>query len=420
MKKDLNMLQTLVAQGLRGGGITLNSNTKGFSRSLTLKNIFDFKKPEKKKTAFTLAETMIVIVVLGIIATLTIPALVNKNKESVAKTKVRKAMAAYESAINKMIIENDLKSDTALNEWAGATANCGNPSNYFKKVQDVNGCIFKTSDGIWWDISDIERPVISFKEINADNATQITTNANNANDKTAFVLVGRFGTDGSLRVDDLAYEKDNSISDDNNYESYEQVAKLYNFIGIKENKSDIPVVKTFSECNGADTCIIEYDCPALEDQTKTCNIEYKKMARNIYECVDERFDGNWSAYKCYKYVQTQTIEERYITIEGQPEWYNRENAKSEKNCAKSTYNGCSGYGDYWTLAKTHCESTGGRLPTAEELFSISSQLPEGTCYWASNTNYYNNAANYVCNPTPSSLDMSFMNDGGMGVICVDN
>ena len=89
----------------------------------------------RKENAFTLAETMIVIVVLGIIATLTIPALVNKNKESVAKTKVRKAMAAYESALNKMIIENDLKSDTALNEWASATANCGNPSNYFKKVQ---------------------------------------------------------------------------------------------------------------------------------------------------------------------------------------------------------------------------------------------------------------------------------------------
>ena len=184
---------------------------------------------KRKINGFTLSETLIVVVVLGIIATLTIPALVNKNKESVAKTKVRKAMAAYESALNKMIIENDLKSDTALNEWVGATANCGNPSNYFKKVQG-DGCIFKTSDGIWWNISDIERPVISFKEINAGNEEQITANANNANDKTAFVLVGRFGTDGSLRVDDLGYE----IRHD--YESsLAQVQKLYNFLSGKKS-----------------------------------------------------------------------------------------------------------------------------------------------------------------------------------------
>ena len=145
-------------------------------------------------------------------------------------------MAAYESALNKMIIENDLKSDTALNEWASATANCGNPSNYFKKVQG-DGCVFKTSDGIWWNISDIERPVISFKEINAGNEEQITTNANNANDKTAFVLVGRFGTDGSLRVDDLAYETANSVDDTNGYASRAQVEKLYKLLGLKSTSA---------------------------------------------------------------------------------------------------------------------------------------------------------------------------------------
>ena len=170
---------------------------------------------------FTLAETMIVIVVLGIIATLTIPALVNKNKESVAKTKVRKAMAAYESALNKMIIENDLKSHETLTAWAGA--NCANSTNYFKKVQG-DGCIFKTSDGIWWNISNIERPLIAFKQ---DDLT--IDKANNANDKTAFVLVGRFGNDGSLRVDDLAYETTGNNADQ---DSDTQVKKLYSFLGL--------------------------------------------------------------------------------------------------------------------------------------------------------------------------------------------
>ena len=238
----------------------------------------------KHKNGFTLSETLIVVIVLGIIATLTIPALVNKNKESVAKTKVRKAMAAYESALNKMIIENDLKSDDTLAAWAGdAENNCANSTNYFKKVQG-DGCIFKTSDGIWWDISNIERPVISFKEINTANATQITTNANNANDKTAFVLVGRFGTDGSLRVDDLAYETANDTAN-----SKAQVEKLYSLLGLKTTNAGS--VETIS-CDD-DDIVCKYK---RGDTLPTCTgIEKKSCV--IYE--DEELHMGEMAYVVY-------------------------------------------------------------------------------------------------------------------------
>ena len=241
----------------------------------------------KNLKAFTLSETMIVIVVLGIVATLTIPALVNKNKESVAKTKVRKAMAAYESALNKMIIENDLKSDDTLTAWADA--NCANSTNYFKKVQDVNGCIFKTSDGIWWNISNIERPVISFKEINAGNEEQITANANNANDKTAFVLVGRFGTDGSLRVDDLAYETANSETV-NNYKSYDQVAKLYNFLSGKKSSG------------GEETS--EYTFAS--QRQKYLNGDFSTSCQELYGNDVDCWDGN-ICVACTKYEDDSII-----------------------------------------------------------------------------------------------------------------
>ena len=238
----------------------------------------------RKKAAFTLAETMIVIVVLGIIATLTIPALVNKQKESVAKTKVRKAMAAYESALNKMIIENDLKSDTALNEWAGAVQNCGNPSNYFKKVQG-DGCIFKTSDGIWWNISDIERPLIAFKEDDLDQ-----TKANAANDYSAFVLVGRFGNDGSLRVDDLAYETANSVDDANGYASKAQVEKLYTLLGMKSAQSG-ETEEQWEDCGD--------DCQKIDDWTfsnscKSCKYTEQRQGNMYLDYEDE--DGNINHY----------------------------------------------------------------------------------------------------------------------------
>ena len=44
----------------------------------------------KSKIAFTLAETMIVLVILGVVAAITIPALVNRHMEAERKTKYRK------------------------------------------------------------------------------------------------------------------------------------------------------------------------------------------------------------------------------------------------------------------------------------------------------------------------------------------
>ena len=335
---------------------------------------------------FTLAETMIVIIVLGIIATLTIPALVNKNKESVAKTKVRKAMAAYESALNKMIIENDLKSDDTLTAWAGNAGNgCANSTNYFKKVQG-DGCIFKTSDGIWWNITDIERPVISFKEINADNEEQITTNANNSNDKTAFVLVGRFGTDGSLRVDDLAYETANSIADANGNQSKTQVEKLYTLLGMKKAGSNT-TQSPFAKCNHADTCTITYNCPTTEEPNKTCTMEYTKVT---IEAAFGEYDG----------FTLSSSEAGDIWIADITVLYNITDAKLDENCSESRDElFCKEYGDYWTLAKRHCEAQKAHLATTAELTSLynAGKLENESYYFASDIMDYDTSGAYIFN-----------------------
>ena len=151
------------------------------------------KQPlESKKKGFTLQETLIALTILGVVAAITIPALINKYIEATNRVKVKKAMAAYEKALNNMVVENGISG--SIKSWADEVANCGNTNKYFKIINGGD-CRFQTSDKVWWDISDIEHPIISINgEIDDDTV---------ANGKDVFQMVGEF--DGSvLRVNDLA------------------------------------------------------------------------------------------------------------------------------------------------------------------------------------------------------------------------
>ncbi len=184
---------------------------------------------KNKKTAFTMAETLIVIAVLGIIAILTIPNLFRNQVEAQHRTKVKKSMAAYEAMFNKMVMENELRSSLAITSWAdGTDNNCANISVYFKKSID-KGCTFKTSDGVWWNIANIQRPIIAFKEENLD-----FDKANDPDDMDAFILVGRIDDSvGTIRVDDLQFETNNPLDNSDN-----QVAKLFGFMNKSKNNGN--------------------------------------------------------------------------------------------------------------------------------------------------------------------------------------
>ena len=77
-----------------------------------------------KKKGFSLSETIIVSIVLGIIATITIPNIVSRHKTSINRTKVKKAMAKYDHIINNMIIENRFTSKQEFSNWADGTGLC--------------------------------------------------------------------------------------------------------------------------------------------------------------------------------------------------------------------------------------------------------------------------------------------------------
>ena len=58
------------------------------------------------------------MVILGIVAAIVVPNLINRQVENANRTRVKKAMAAYEKAINFIIIENDIRSTERLKQFA--------------------------------------------------------------------------------------------------------------------------------------------------------------------------------------------------------------------------------------------------------------------------------------------------------------
>ena len=104
------------------------------------------------KKAFTLAEVLITLSILGVVAALTIPALVNRNSDIAAQTKLKKAIAAYETAAAVYMAESGKANTDAWLSDKG-TASCDNVGSYFKIVNTVagtNNCEFTTSDGVLW------------------------------------------------------------------------------------------------------------------------------------------------------------------------------------------------------------------------------------------------------------------------------
>ena len=192
-----------------------------------------------RRAAFTLAETLIVLVILGIVAAITVPALVRNQMDAQNRTRLRKAMTVYDMAINKIVVENQLKSDEAVYQLA-PKGDCHFTAQYFKVAENVvengnqNLCKFRTNDGVWWDISDILRPVVGLR---ADDL-------NNQNSDTRFQLLSHFDKNGALRVDDLAYEQAQ-----NNINNINALGKLFAFINGEEPPEKLFINPGSRECS---------------------------------------------------------------------------------------------------------------------------------------------------------------------------
>ena len=316
----------------------------------------------KVQRSFTLAETMIVITMIGLIAAVTIPSAIKRHSELVNITKVKNAMKLYSDVINRVIIDYKLNSNAQLSQFAESEGNieCQNVLKYFKYVER-SGCTFRTDDGIWWNVSDFDNPMISVKSINTEESlAQAQENVTDSDDKTTFYFLASFDEDSKLRVNDLYYYL---FFGDENEDEY--MIKLWNYI---ENKKIGEKVSAFAKCNAKNMEICEVGNLTYR-LTPIPEYNYTISTTNI--CDPEILAGENRCVGVSNYVSSTPQKSIYISDPVFLSADEQADAKSEETCKLSRdYRTCKTNGDYWAAAKRKCETTGGRLGNAGEIISL--------------------------------------------------
>lgn len=169
-----------------------------------------------KKRAFTLAEILSVVVILGIVAAITIPSAIKHNSKSISKTKIKKAMAAYERFVQTAKIENNLYSINDFENFKNNN-NCEASLRYFKinRHDAQNPCMFRTSDGLWWNLNPGSPPVAleqmaivstDREKLTENNPRRIYELVRDLNDNDLYAFTVSVDQNGAFRVNDYDYE----------------------------------------------------------------------------------------------------------------------------------------------------------------------------------------------------------------------
>ena len=103
MEKDFNKNTETLSEQL----ITPPRKTKAGCRNRFSGLLFGFVSGEKKFSAFTLAETLITLAIIGVIAAITVPSLITSIKERQYATATKKAQSILGNGYRKLIALND-------------------------------------------------------------------------------------------------------------------------------------------------------------------------------------------------------------------------------------------------------------------------------------------------------------------------
>lgn len=124
-KGQKTMTNIKVVENTKERQVNMNKEEKLSNITSTLTPLL--KEERVKKAAFTLAETLITLTILGIIASITIPNLINSYNERQYVTKLKKEYATLSNALEAAVVENG-----PVTSW-----NFKNSNDYGNKEADI-------------------------------------------------------------------------------------------------------------------------------------------------------------------------------------------------------------------------------------------------------------------------------------------
>ncbi len=228
----------------------------------------------KIKNGFSLSEILIAIAIIGIIAVIVTPAMRTKYRENINKIKIKKAISKYEHIVSNLVAEHRFTSVSEFKKWADNSENeCKNTAEYFK-IDKGKGCIFKTTDDVWWYIGDMERAIVSLNKIT--DIDELKEKADSTEDNTAFYMVTSFDKNGFVYINNKSYEIKNPVDRSDQY-----MEKLMGYI------YGMPVTARYGKLISEANNLCNTQCKLERgDYGSVCPIGQKKSCQSKEGCME--------------------------------------------------------------------------------------------------------------------------------------
>ena len=104
------------------------------------------------KKGFTIAEVIVTLVLIGIVAAISIPSIYINHQKRVDRTRIKNAIVTFDSLIREVDISLGRAATTANIKDELINRDCQNLPNHMTIVYN-KGCIVSTPDGTWWDFT---------------------------------------------------------------------------------------------------------------------------------------------------------------------------------------------------------------------------------------------------------------------------
>ena len=150
----------------------------------------------KKRNAFTLAEVLITLGIIGVVAAMTLPTVVNniQNKENI--NKLKREYSIMQQAFQKIAAENDANFKNALAVCANASNKHACLKNIFKaKLNTINDCDINNGENL-------SKCFVSQADAKQLNGKPVKSSAGYFNNNTTSGLVLNDGSSVAFWLDD--------------------------------------------------------------------------------------------------------------------------------------------------------------------------------------------------------------------------